>query len=51
MCDGDRDGRLADATSPDDGDEARSGQFSRQLENVVLPADHSVERWSTFATD
>ena len=31
MCDGDRDRRLADAASADDGDQARSGQLSRQL--------------------
>ena len=38
-----RNRRLADAAGADDGDKARSGQLSRQLENVVIPADHPAQ--------
>ena len=37
-----RDRGFADAAGADDGDKARSVQLSRQLENVVVPADHSA---------
>ena len=51
MCNGDRDRRLADATSADDGDKARSGQVSRQLQDIIIPSDNSAqggrEGWRT----
>ena len=43
MSDRDRNRGLADAAGADDGDKARSVQLSRQLENVVIPADHSAQ--------
>ena len=43
MCNGDRDRRLADATSADDGDKARSGQVGRQLQDIIIPADDSAQ--------
>ena len=43
MPDRDRDRGLADAAGADDGDKARSGQLSRQREDVVVPADHPAQ--------
>ena len=43
MCNGYRNRRLADAASANDGDETRRGQAGRQLENVVIAADHSAQ--------
>src|SRR5262245_34872369 len=42
MCGGYRDSRLADATSTNDRNKARSGQMNRELEEVIIPADHVV---------
>ena len=43
MSNGHRNRGLADAAGADDGDKARRGQLRRQLENVVIPADHSAQ--------
>ena len=41
MSDRDRDRGFANAANADDGDKARSGQLSRELENVIVAPDHS----------
>ena len=38
-----RDGGFADAAGADDGDEPRSIQLGRELENIVIPADHPAQ--------
>src|SRR4051812_2661514 len=43
MCNSYRDGRLTNTAGADDGDKARCSELSRQLENVVIPADHSAQ--------
>ncbi len=43
MCNGDRNGRFADAARPDDRHKARSGQISRQLKNIFIAAEHSAQ--------